>query len=141
MTSVHAPPALAGELVAAGLDPTMVLWASGRSVAAALEAAAGREDVSALIAVAPQLPWWPFARRPLGHAAQVGCPVLFQIADFDKAAGRAAITAVRARAIVHRYPCGQQGLRAGGDWHDRVLADQLRFLARVLTPANAGASG
>lgn len=72
--------------------------------------------------------------RPGRFAADLTCPSLFQIADFDRVApaDAAVKTAVKARAIVHHYPCDHFDVYPGKEWHDRIVEHQIRFLRQVL---------
>ena len=68
-------------------------------------------------------------------AKDVRCPVLMQIADFDRsapphAAGKAAFTA---RAEVRHYPCDHFGVWPGQDCFESTVAHQISFLRRHLT--------
>ncbi|CAJ1499128.1 alpha/beta hydrolase [[Mycobacterium] burgundiense] len=74
--------------------------------------------------------------RPGAFADRVRCPVLMQIADADQTAppGAATRTATRLRATVHHYPCDHFDVYPGTSCHDRVVAHQVAFLQRVLTP-------
>ncbi|MGV0625122.1 alpha/beta fold hydrolase [Mycolicibacter minnesotensis] len=76
------------------------------------------------------------------HAAAITCPMLVQIADFDRAAPpqAAARAAFAARAEVRRYPCDHFDVFAGGQWFDRVIDHQISFLARYLEGAPATVS-
>jgi len=68
------------------------------------------------------------------HAKQVRCPLLVQIADFDRSAPpRAAAKAAEAgRAEVRHYPCDHFDVWPGSDWFEPALAHQLHFLRRHL---------
>ena len=70
-------------------------------------------------------------------AARVACPVLVQIADFDRSAPpqASAKAAVKARAEVRHYPCDHFDVWPGKPWFEPSLTHQTRFLRRVLTPA------
>lgn len=72
--------------------------------------------------------------RPIDRAGQVDCPVLVQIGDNDQTAppGPATKAATRMRATVHHYPCDHFDVYPGGPWFDRVIADQVAFLRRIL---------
>lgn len=73
-----------------------------------------------------------------GAAAKaLKCPVLIQIADFDRfvPANSVMKTAVQARAQVHHYPCDHFDLWPGHDWFDTAAGDQVKFLARTLGSA------
>ncbi|WP_441960230.1 alpha/beta hydrolase [Mycolicibacterium houstonense] len=73
-----------------------------------------------------------------GAAAKaLKCPVLIQIADFDRfvPANSVMKTAVQARAQVHHYPCDHFDVWPGHDWFDTAADDQLKFLTRTLRPA------
>ncbi|OLP03927.1 alpha/beta hydrolase [Mycolicibacterium porcinum] len=70
-----------------------------------------------------------------GAAAKaLKCPVLIQIADFDRfvPANSVMKTAVQARAQVHHYPCDHFDVWPGHDWFDTAADDQVRFLTRTL---------
>ncbi|MEV0670403.1 alpha/beta hydrolase [Mycobacterium sp. NPDC050441] len=75
-----------------------------------------------------------------GAAAKaLKCPVLIQIADFDRfvPANSVMKTAVQARAQVHHYPCDHFDVWPGHDWFDTAVDDQVKFLTRTLgTPGN-----
>lgn len=81
--------------------------------------------------------------RPGRLAAEVGCPLLVQIADYDQTAPpEAAMTAARRvqRAEVRHYPADHFDIYPGAEWHDHVLGHQIDFLARHLPgsrPASA----
>ncbi|QRY43244.1 alpha/beta hydrolase [Mycolicibacterium boenickei] len=73
-----------------------------------------------------------------GAAAKaLKCPVLIQIADFDRfvPANSVMKTAVQARAQVHHYPCDHFDVWPGHDWFDTAAEDQVKFLARTLGTA------
>ncbi|MCA4723107.1 alpha/beta hydrolase [Mycolicibacterium fortuitum] len=73
-----------------------------------------------------------------GAAAKaLKCPVLIQIADFDRfvPANSVMKTAVQARAQVHHYPCDHFDVWPGHDWFDTAASDQLRFLTQSLGSA------
>ena len=72
--------------------------------------------------------------RPGRLAKQVTCPVLVQIADFDRSAPPHASmkAAFKARAEVRHYPGDHFDVYAGKPWHDAVVAHQVAFLTRVL---------
>ena len=70
-----------------------------------------------------------------GAAAKaLTCPVLIQIADFDRFVPADSVmkTAVQARAQVHHYPCDHFDVWPGHDWFDTAADDQVRFLTRHL---------
>ena len=71
-------------------------------------------------------------------AARVTCPVLVQIADFDRSAPpqASAKAAVKARAEVRHYPCDHFDVWPGKRWFEASLAHQTRFLRRVLAPGD-----
>jgi fermentation-respiration switch protein FrsA (DUF1100 family) len=74
-----------------------------------------------------------------GAAAKaLKCPVLIQIADFDRfvPANSVMKTAVQARAQVHHYPCDHFDVWPGHDWFDTAAEDQVKFLARTLGPSD-----
>ncbi|MHC9293110.1 alpha/beta hydrolase [Mycobacterium sp. LTG2003] len=76
--------------------------------------------------------------RTAAAAKSLKCPVLVQIADFDRfvPADSVVKTAVQARAQVHHYPCDHFDVWPGHDWFDTAVEDQLRFLARSLISAS-----
>jgi hypothetical protein len=80
-------------------------------------------------------------RAPLKHAADVRCPVLVQIADFDLSAPpqAAAKAAFRARAEVRHYPCDHFDLFPGKQWHESAVRHAVRFLQRHLAPESVSA--
>jgi pimeloyl-ACP methyl ester carboxylesterase len=76
--------------------------------------------------------------RPARDAKRIGCPVLVQIADFDRsapphAAGKAAFNA---RAEVRHYPCDHFDVWPGKPWFDAAVRHQVAFLTRHLTPSS-----
>ncbi len=75
------------------------------------------------------------AHRPARHARSLRCPVLVQIADFDRSAPprASAKAAAAARAEVRHYPCDHFDVWPGSDWFEPALAHQLHFLRRHLT--------
>jgi pimeloyl-ACP methyl ester carboxylesterase len=76
-------------------------------------------------------------RQRSGRAARdLRCPLLVQIADFDRSAPpqAAAKAAFRGRAQVRHYPCDHFDVWPGKDWFDAALAHQVRFLTQALTP-------
>jgi hypothetical protein len=74
------------------------------------------------------------AHRPARHAGSLRCPVLVQIAVFDRCAPpRASVkAAAAARAEVRHYPCDHFDVWPGSDWFEPALAHQLHFLRRHL---------
>lgn len=76
--------------------------------------------------------------RPARFADQVTCPALFQLADHDRLAPPYAALKVAGRAggLVHHYPGDHFDVYAGKPCHDSVVAHQIRFLTRILTPSN-----
>jgi pimeloyl-ACP methyl ester carboxylesterase len=75
------------------------------------------------------------SREPLKRAADVRCPVLVQIADFDRSAPpqAAAKAAFRARAEVRHYPCDHFDLFPGKPWHQPAASHAASFLTRHLS--------
>jgi dienelactone hydrolase len=71
--------------------------------------------------------------RPTTRAADLPCPVLFQIADRDSIAPPAAVEKAAweatGRAEVRRYPLGHFDVYVG-EGFERAVADQLHFLRR-----------
>ncbi|MEO3785534.1 alpha/beta hydrolase [Actinocorallia sp. B10E7] len=76
------------------------------------------------------------SQRSVKDAAGIACPVLFQIADFDRSAPPYAAlkAAVKARAEVRHYPCDHFDVYQGADWHTAVVSHQVHFLTRHLMP-------
>ncbi|WIM89635.1 alpha/beta hydrolase [Candidatus Mycobacterium wuenschmannii] len=72
--------------------------------------------------------------RSSGAAAKLRCPLLVQIADFDRfvPAESIAKVAVRGRAEVHHYPCDHFDVWPGNEWFDKVVDHQIAFIARTL---------
>ncbi len=72
--------------------------------------------------------------RPGRHAKSVRCPLLVQIADFDRSAPpqASAKAAEAGRAEVRHYPCDHFDVWPGSDWFEPVVAHQLHFLRRHL---------
>lgn len=77
------------------------------------------------------------------HAAAITCPMLVQIADFDRGTPpqAAAKAAFAARAEVRHYPCDHFDVFSGGDWFDHVVEHQIAFLTRHLTAPTATVTG
>jgi pimeloyl-ACP methyl ester carboxylesterase len=127
--------------VAVGGDPTMMPLAAkpGQPGALALDGAyesylsiAGptwRNEVDA--AVGMEL----VRVRAAAAAKSLKCPVLVQIADFDRfvPADSVAKTAVRARAQVHHYACDHFDVWPGHDWFETAVTDQVAFLRRTFS--------
>lgn len=76
--------------------------------------------------------------RPGRHAASIRCPVLVQIADFDRSAPphSAAQAAFRARAEVRHYPCDHFDVWPGKDWFEPAVTHQIFFLTRHLADSS-----
>lgn len=74
------------------------------------------------------------SHRPARFAKQLTCPLLVQIADFDRSAppNAAARCAFKGRAEVHHYPCDHFDVHAGGEWHAAAIKHQVAFLRRKL---------
>ncbi|GAA1775897.1 alpha/beta hydrolase [Nocardioides hankookensis] len=72
--------------------------------------------------------------RPIKSAGDIGCPALFQVADFDRSAPphSSMKAAFAARAEVRHYPGDHFDVYAGKPCHDAVVAHQVAFLTRVL---------
>ena len=68
------------------------------------------------------------------YAGSITCPMLVQIADFDRAAPAhtTAKAAFAARAEVRHYPCDHFDVYSGRDWFDHVVDHQIAFLTRHL---------
>jgi pimeloyl-ACP methyl ester carboxylesterase len=74
--------------------------------------------------------------RPGRLAKRLRCPLLVQIADFDRSAPpqAAAKAAFKGRAEVRHYPCDHFDVWPGKEWFEPALAHQVAFLTRHLTP-------
>jgi fermentation-respiration switch protein FrsA (DUF1100 family) len=75
-------------------------------------------------------------RRPFRDAGRLRCPVLVQIADFDRSAPphAGAKAAFRARAEVRHYPGDHFDLFPGKPWHEAAVTHAVSFLTRHLAP-------
>ena len=73
--------------------------------------------------------------RTAEAARRLRCPALFQIADFDRYVPAESVvkTAELARGVVHHYPCDHFDVWPGHEWFEKAAADQVAFLARVLS--------
>lgn len=73
--------------------------------------------------------------RPGKLAKAVTCPVLVQIADFDRSAPpqAAAKAAFASRALVRHYPCDHFDVWPGMPWHEHAVRHQVQWLTTVLT--------
>jgi pimeloyl-ACP methyl ester carboxylesterase len=73
--------------------------------------------------------------RPITRMDELRSPILVQIADGDSvappAAARAAAWRAKGYVQVHEYPCLHFDIYVG-EWRERAIADQLRFLRRHL---------
>lgn len=127
--------------VAAGRQPTLMPLAAKPGQAGALALDGAYESYSAIAG-----PTWrnevdsaigmELVQIRTGAAAKaLRCPVLIQIADFDRfvPANSVMKTAVQARAQVHHYPCDHFDVWPGHDWFDTAAEDQLRFLTAHLS--------
>ncbi|MGA5545745.1 alpha/beta hydrolase [Mycobacterium sp. NPDC051198] len=129
--------------VAAGRQPTLMPLAAKPGEAGALALDGAYESYRAIAG-----PTWrnevdsaigmELVQIRTGAAAKaLKCPVLIQIADFDRfvPANSVMKTAVQARAQVHHYPCDHFDVWPGHDWFDTAAEDQLMFLTRTLGTA------
>ncbi|MGV0779962.1 alpha/beta hydrolase [Mycolicibacterium sp. XJ775] len=127
--------------VAAGRQPTLMPLAAKPGQAGALALDGAYESYRAIAG-----PTWrnevdsaigmELVQIRTGAAAKaLRCPVLIQIADFDRfvPANSVMKTAVQARAQVHHYPCDHFDVWPGHDWFDTAAEDQLRFLTAHLS--------
>ncbi len=75
------------------------------------------------------------SHRPGKHAKSLRCPLLVQIADFDRSSPphAAAKAAEAGRAEVRHYPCDHFDVWPGRDWFAPVVEHQLHFLRRHLS--------
>jgi uncharacterized protein len=78
--------------------------------------------------------------RPIRVIDRIRAPILIQIADRDSVApppdARAAAWRAKGRVQVHEYPCAHFDIYRG-EWRERAVADQLRFLHHHLASAVA----
>jgi pimeloyl-ACP methyl ester carboxylesterase len=84
------------------------------------------------------------SHRPVKRAKEVACPLLVQIADFDRLAPphAAAKAAVKGRAEVRHYPGDHFDVWPGKAFFAPALAHQVHFLTRHLAPqASTGRAG
>lgn len=79
--------------------------------------------------------------RSSSAAKKLRCPLLVQIADFDRFVPAESIARVaeRGRAQVHHYPCDHFDVWPGHDWFDKVIEHQVAFIGRALKKAGAPA--
>jgi uncharacterized protein len=72
--------------------------------------------------------------RSSAAAGKLRCPLLVQIADFDRFVPAESIVKVdvRGRAEVHHYPCDHFDVWPGHDWFDKNVDHQVAFIARAL---------
>ncbi len=72
--------------------------------------------------------------RPITQAKNITCPLLVQIADFDRSAPpqSAAKAAFKGRAEVRHYPCDHFDVWPGKDWFETTVEHEVRFLIRHL---------
>jgi len=77
--------------------------------------------------------------RTAQAAKALRCPLLVQIADFDRfvPADSVAKTAVLGRGEVHHYPCDHFDVWPVHEWFDKAAADQVAFLARALSTSSS----
>jgi len=80
--------------------------------------------------------------RPARAAKHLRCPLLVQIADFDRSAPphASAKAAFNGRAEVRHYPCDHFDVWPGADWFEPALAHQVSFLTRHLAIDASAAS-
>jgi len=76
--------------------------------------------------------------RTADAAKRLRCPLLVQIADFDRYVPAESVvkTAVLGRGEVHHYPCDHFDVWPGHDWFERAAGDQVAFLARHLSTSS-----
>ena len=72
--------------------------------------------------------------RTTAAAKKLRCPLLVQIADFDRGAPphAAADAAFKAHAEVRHYPCDHFDIFAGHDWFEPAVEHEIAFLTRHL---------
>lgn len=80
--------------------------------------------------------------RTAAAAKSLTCPVLVQVADFDRfvPANSVVKSAVQARAQVHHYPCDHFDVWPTHGWFDTAVKHQLAFLERALSSSEYDAS-
>lgn len=72
--------------------------------------------------------------RPTSHARKVRCPVLVQIGKADRVVPVKAARRMAAKipqSVIKEYPFDHFDVY-DGPWHERIVADQIAFLTRVL---------
>lgn len=78
--------------------------------------------------------------RAISRIGELRCPILIQAAEYDDIAPATACEAAawraKGRAELRTYPCEHFDIYHG-EWRERAIADQLRFLRNHLTPADA----
>jgi uncharacterized protein len=76
--------------------------------------------------------------RTADAAKRLRCPLLVQIADFDRYVPAESVvkTAVLGRGVVHHYPCDHFDVWPGHDWFEKAAADQVAFLARTFSTSS-----
>jgi uncharacterized protein len=81
-----------------------------------------------------------WTNRAIKQMDKLRCPILVQIADRDEiappAAARAAAWQAKGRVEVREYPCAHFDIYVD-EWRERAIADQLHFLRRHLSSADA----
>lgn len=106
----------------------IVAWGAGEGGGQVLELGADYPWLAAVIAVTPAV-----ERRLLPQRGpSVRCPLLVQLADFERDARSepAMKAARRGRAEIRHLPCADADVLAGGPQHERAVAQQLDFLRR-----------
>lgn len=78
--------------------------------------------------------------RPITRISELSCPILIQVAERDSiappGAAEAAAWRAKGRSEMHTYPCAHFDIYLG-EWRERAVADQVRFLRRHLAPREA----
>lgn len=81
--------------------------------------------------------------RAITRIGELRCPILIQAAEYDDIAPAAACEAAawraKGRSELRTYPCEHFDIYHG-EWRERAIADQLRFLRNHLAPAKAATS-
>lgn len=77
--------------------------------------------------------------RTADAAKRLRCPLLVQIADFDRYVPAESVvkTAVLGRGEVHHYPCDHFDVWPGHDWFEKAAGDQVAFLTRHLSTSSS----
>jgi hypothetical protein len=83
------------------------------------------------------------SNRAVTKIGELACPILIQVAERDRivppAGAYAAAWRAKGRSELHEYPCEHFDIYQG-EWFERSIADQIRFLRRHLVPDEVAAA-